>query len=98
LSKKKGTLREYKARDQLYDDGALLVVRSAGSQGPVDLVAVFKTHVLLIQVKSDKYSLSKKDRVTLSILARLPFIKVEHWLYQYRKPFLIEEIGGREGL
>lgn len=48
-----GAQFERKVRDRLYADGARLVVRSAGSKGPVDLVALFPPLWLprLVQVK-----------------------------------------------
>ncbi len=48
----KGRRLEYMARRTLEHHG-YLVVRSAGSKGPVDLVATGPKHVLLIQVKAD---------------------------------------------
>ena len=47
----RGIRLEYKARDDLLARG-YAVMRSAGSKGPVDLVATSPKHVLLIQVKS----------------------------------------------
>jgi len=50
-SYRKGAYLEYKARDLLIARGCT-VVRSAGSKGPVDLVATCAKHVLFIQVKA----------------------------------------------
>lgn len=47
----KGRRYEYKTRDYLYQLGARFVVRSAGSKGPFDLIAVFDGDIWLIQVK-----------------------------------------------
>jgi len=90
--KDRGTKREYKARDALLEMGASVVVRSAGSHGPFDLVAVFSDHVRLVQVKSDKYAVSLEYKITLSNLPRPDDTYIEIWLYQPRKPFLIERI------
>lgn len=50
---RKGRKLEYLARDALEARG-YTVVRSAGSKGPIDLVATGTKHVLLIQVKADR--------------------------------------------
>ena len=47
-----GVKAEYAARDKLLEMGASLVVRSAGSHGPVDLVAFFPDYTLLVQIKT----------------------------------------------
>ncbi len=60
----RGRAFEYRARDELYLRGALIVVRSAGSKTKVDLVAVFpalqsymewppEPEVWLVQCKRD---------------------------------------------
>jgi len=53
---RKGYLVELKARDRLFDMGASLVLRSAGSRSPADLVAIFpqKREVWFVQVKSEE--------------------------------------------
>ena len=48
---RRGRDLEYRARDRLIDRG-YTVVRSAGSKGPVDLVAISQEQILLIQVKA----------------------------------------------
>ncbi len=50
-SYRRGRYLEYLARDALVARG-YTVVRSAGSKGPVDLVATGPQHVLFIQVKA----------------------------------------------
>lgn len=92
MSKSKGDYRERKARDEAYEKGATLVVRSAGSHGPFDLVAFYPDRVTLIQVKSSKYELSKAMKLTLSNLDIPDHIGMELWLYRLRKPFLVEVI------
>ena len=49
---RQGAAAEYAARDRPIEQGASLVIRSAGCHGPVDLVAVFPSRVLLVQVKT----------------------------------------------
>lgn len=49
---RKGRRAEYAARDILHDDGYPVVLRTAGSHGIVDLVAIQPGHVRLVQVKS----------------------------------------------
>lgn len=48
----RGAYRERLARKELEARG-YTVVRSAGSKGAADLVAICKNHVLLVQVKSE---------------------------------------------
>jgi len=48
---KRGRQAEYWARDQLLQDGFHTVVRSAASKGPIDLVAIGKHLIKLVQVK-----------------------------------------------
>jgi Holliday junction resolvase len=70
-----GAAFERKVRDKLYEDGAKLVVRSAGSKGPVDLVALyepagpdFPAVVELVQVKRGR-GMTKAKRQALIELA-----------------------------
>jgi hypothetical protein len=53
---RKGYLVELRARDRLFDMGASLVMRSAGSRSPADLLAIFpgKREIWLVQVKSEE--------------------------------------------
>ena len=53
-NKRNGTVRENRVRALLEDDG-YFVVRSAGSGGIADLVALKPGQVLLVQVKSEAY-------------------------------------------
>jgi Holliday junction resolvase len=53
-NKRNGTVRENKVRALLEDDG-YFVVRSAGSGGIADLVALKPGQVLLVQCKSEAY-------------------------------------------
>ena len=49
----KGRRLEWKARDELRKEG-YLVVRSAGSRTPIDLIAIGLNKILLVQVKATK--------------------------------------------
>lgn len=50
----KGRRAEYYVRDKLEKMGATLVIRSAGSHSPADLIAIFpeKKEIWLVQVKA----------------------------------------------
>ncbi|MEM0121048.1 MAG: hypothetical protein QW514_05350 [Thermoprotei archaeon] len=76
----KGRAREYRVIRRLLREGAVWVVRSYASHGPVDITAVFPDVVRLIQVKKDY--LPPKERRELEGLA-LSFtaknIQVEVW-------------------
>ncbi len=61
-----GLIFEYEVRDWLRDRG-WLVMRSAGSKSPVDLVAVRNNQVLLVQCKKGTKP-AKAERTNLSIL------------------------------
>jgi Holliday junction resolvase len=52
--KRNGTVRENRVKELLEDDG-YFVVRSAGSGGVADLVALKPGQVLLVQCKSEAY-------------------------------------------
>ncbi|MEM1820965.1 MAG: hypothetical protein QXU64_05185 [Thermofilaceae archaeon] len=67
-SYKKGAKLEYKVRDLLARRG-YFVVRSAGSRGPFDLVALKKGEVLLVQCRADG-RVSEEERRELVELAR----------------------------
>ncbi len=49
---RRGVGREYAARDKLLADGYPVVIRSAGSHSQFDLVALGRTNIKLVQVKS----------------------------------------------
>ena len=51
-NRRKGDSYEYRARDDLYREGAIEVHRAAGSFGVFDLWALFSDHIKLISVKS----------------------------------------------
>jgi Holliday junction resolvase-like predicted endonuclease len=77
----KGRAREYRVIKRLHREGAVWVVRSYASHGPIDITAVFPDCVRLIQVKKDY--LPPKERRALEGLAlslSAQNIQVEVWL------------------
>ncbi|MDP6461269.1 MAG: hypothetical protein QGH59_05765 [Gemmatimonadota bacterium] len=75
----KGRRLEYKTRDRLRDDG-FTVVRSAGSKGPVDIVAFSAKVLRLIQVKANAAP-GPAERDVLRHLPRPPGASVEIWVW-----------------
>ena len=73
-----GRRLEYRARDALRAQG-YTVVRSAGSKGPIDLVAIGRT-VRLIQVKANRPRLT--DRLKLAVVPAPRGVKREIWQWQ----------------
>lgn len=68
---RRAAAQERRIRDKLYEDGAVYVVRAAGSKGIADLIA-FWPHpkpTWLVQAKSGKTKISGKDRMELVDLA-----------------------------
>jgi len=86
-----GRAYEYKTMKILRNMGYALVVRSASSHGPVDIVAVgpatVEPRVMLVQVKSRSARLAKGERGELSELARAlaPVCQVAVWYFRPRK-------------
>ena len=76
----KGVRTERLARRQLEATGNL-VIRSAGSKGPFDLVALGSNGVRFIQVRDDDVSNPAKDimREEHAHLPRLPGVSYELW-------------------
>ncbi len=82
---KKGRSLEWRAKRQLQTEG-YVVIRSAGSKGPVDLVAFNRSSVRLIQVVKGRIPSSK-----LQALKRLPVPKgcrLEVWVARQGKGFV----------
>ena len=79
-----GANLEREVKRHLIDQGALLVVRAAGSKGQVDLVAVFEYEkygdlgpdVRVYQVKRKQQQLSTSDRNALRSLSERAGIQV----------------------
>ena len=66
---RKGARYEYYVKQKLEEKG-YLVVRTAGSHGPFDLIAIDtqKREILLVQVKKSKY-IPNKEKEALAALA-----------------------------
>jgi Holliday junction resolvase len=64
---RRGRALEYRIRDDLRERG-YLVVRSAGSKGAVDLMAVGNGDILLVQSKRDGWA-KPSERAALVVLA-----------------------------
>jgi hypothetical protein len=73
-----GRRLEYRARDELIAQG-YTVVRSAGSKGPIDLVAIGR-NVRLIQVKAR--SPRRSDRLKLAAVPTPRGVRREIWQWQ----------------
>ena len=63
---------EYRCRKELESKG-FFVVRSAGSKGPADLVAIREGKVLLVQCKLDEGLINAKERDKLLDVAAKTF-------------------------
>ena len=77
-----GRRLEYRARDELIAQG-YTVVRSAGSKGPIDLVAIGPAegrHVRLIQIKSGPPRTSDRQRLRAVLAPR--GVRREIWQWQ----------------
>ncbi len=73
---------EIRTEKELRRRGALLVVRSAGSRGPADYVAVFSVGTLFIQVVGPNDRPTREDAERLLVLKgpnRYP--QIWHWRY-----------------
>ena len=66
---KKGYYAERKLIEEQYSKGAVYCTRSAGSHTPIDVLAFYKDHVDLFQVKFSKRKISPKEKKKLQELA-----------------------------
>lgn len=80
---RKGRRVEHRAR-KLLEDAGHAVIRSAGSKGPVDLVAFDALSVRLISVKSGSRYASAVERQALHRLPRPDNASVEIWRFPDR--------------
>jgi len=87
----KGRRAEYKVRYVLQGQG-YIVIRSAGSRTPIDLVAINPTkhEILLIQVKTGKSRLSPEEREVLRILNGTYEVKAMATVREGRRLRLVE--------
>lgn len=74
----RGRKLEYAARDELIIRGYIIVIRSAGSKGPFDLVALSPSDVVLIQV-SKKGVKRKADIEKLRKIQVQKHVRKELW-------------------
>lgn len=91
----RGRAREYRVMKKLLKEGAVWVVRSFASHGPIDITAVFPDRVRLIQVKKDY--LPRRERELLEELAKsitAENIQVEVWRSKNRR-YQVEVIRPR---
>ncbi|WP_051275716.1 hypothetical protein [Desulfovirgula thermocuniculi] len=89
---RRGYRAELKAREELERQG-YLVVRAAGSKGPVDLVAVGPDGVRLIQVRRTRRG-SNGLASALRELERVPAppgVTREAWLWRDKEGFVAKE-------
>lgn len=77
---RRGVRLEYAAK-RLLEGLGYLVVRSAGSHGPVDLVAIGLNDVLAIQIKS-KGGCDQDAIVALSKVPPNPGVTIQVWEYR----------------
>jgi len=76
----RGRSAEYRVR-RCFEELGWLVIRSAGSKGPVDICAISQDgRMNLIQVKSGRAGLGAEERAALELLATAyPYCTVECW-------------------
>ena len=55
----KGRRKEYKICNQLKSEGWIIVQRTAGSHSPIDVFAIKKGKIKLVQAKPDNFNASK---------------------------------------
>ena len=60
----KGRALEYKVVKKKLEEGAILAVRTAGSHGPCDVIAVFDDHIELIQCKNQKATKEEWSKIS----------------------------------
>jgi len=96
---RRGVEKERDAVKELYEMGALQVMRSAGSKGPWDIFAVFKTCVIALQIKRIKnsrcnlLSMYKENLKFLESIPVPPWIRQALWCWVDRKGWEKIEIG-----
>jgi len=77
---RKGYLRELEVMRILKDSGKFPVVfRSAASHSPFDIVAISKSKVLLLQVKTGKFNF-KKELNKLKAIQTPKFVEKQLWI------------------
>lgn len=88
---RKGRRAEHRSRRWLEAQGFPLVVRSAASKGPFDLVAVGAAGVVLCQVKSGRGPSPAERRTIEAVACPANVVRVVHiWRPRRRLPDVIE--------
>jgi Holliday junction resolvase-like predicted endonuclease len=83
--KRKGTRKERQVKEMLERNGAF-VVRSAGSFGPFDLVALWPDRVLLVQVKAGKGPSDREMQEMTSVLPTTSYtLSKQVWIFRARE-------------
>jgi len=82
---RKGIEKERKVRKMLEKVG-YLVIRSAASKTPFDLVALRKNEVRLIQVKTNRHPSTEEEENLIELANRLIPFSVEVWVFYDRLP------------
>ena len=86
----RGVYLERKARDVLIQNG-YVVIRSAGSRGPMDLVAIGANEIILVQVKKKGSNVSSGREELESFLCPSN-CKKQLWVKEPRKDWEITDI------
>jgi len=79
-----------RAEKILFDQGASAVFRTRGSHGAFDIIAVFPTHVKLIQAKSGQQYVSELEREAMQEIRVPANCSKEIWRFPDRKPLRVE--------
>jgi len=87
----RGRAKEYKVMEILRKDG-WLCSRSAMSHGPVDIFAGKDGKTFLIQVKSGKARINRKEREELIEWAKAFGAEAEVWYIRKKKEILREKV------
>ncbi|MCX8188650.1 MAG: hypothetical protein N3F64_02985 [Nitrososphaeria archaeon] len=87
----RGRAKEYKAMEILRKEG-WFCSRSAMSHGPVDIFAGKDGRTVLIQVKSGRARINKKEREELICWAKAFGAEAEVWYIKKRKEVIKEKI------
>jgi len=93
-----GVKAEYRCRDELLSQG-YFVMRSAGSRGIFDLIAVSADHVKLIQVKVISFGEKKKfkkERMDLGYIRCPENVLKELWVWEKHGKWYIYKIPGNK--
>lgn len=99
MNARRGVRIERKAKGELEENG-YFVIRSAGSKGALDLIAINQTEILLIQLKTQKKmgrfgpkSLKKEMNILKRIPApHWPIAKKQLWIWTDRKGWTIKNL------